>query len=200
MIADFGLTRFLSTVDKSFRSGQRQESEFGGYASTFVGTLTYMSPERILGEGYNQTSDIFSFGKIMVATALGESPPNSSYWTRLSGVLDKNQEEKVNFSQDCLNWSKDFLDFVMLCLRSDSNSRPSSGALLQHQFLQTHGKNSPDNFTLLIKPTEPIIESKKIMAVLNEKLLQYQNEGNSSVEIQIYIRQCLSLLGLSFEK
>ena len=45
-IADFGLTKILSAVDKSFTSGKRQESELGRHASTFVGTFKYMSPKR----------------------------------------------------------------------------------------------------------------------------------------------------------
>lgn len=32
---------------------------------TSVGTITYMSPERILGKPYNAKSDVWSFGIVM---------------------------------------------------------------------------------------------------------------------------------------
>ena len=47
-VSDFGIVREMeSTVAK---------------ANTFVGTLTYMSPERISGEAYSYASDLWSFG------------------------------------------------------------------------------------------------------------------------------------------
>ena len=44
-LADFGISK---AVD-----GNK------GYASSFVGTMTYMSPERIVGEAYGYPSDIW---------------------------------------------------------------------------------------------------------------------------------------------
>lgn len=54
-------------------------------AHTFVGTLTYMSPERINGEGYSYSSDIWSLGLTLLTTALGKLPleTKNGYW----GVL-----------------------------------------------------------------------------------------------------------------
>lgn len=54
-------------------------------ASTFVGTVTYMSPERINGDEYSYSSDVWSLGMMLLATALGRLPfeTNKGYW----GVL-----------------------------------------------------------------------------------------------------------------
>ncbi|KAG4387899.1 hypothetical protein AAZX31_09G064200 [Glycine max] len=44
-----------------------------GQANTFVGTYSYMSPERIIGNlhGYNYKSDIWSLGLILLKCATG---------------------------------------------------------------------------------------------------------------------------------
>ncbi len=36
--------------------------------ATFVGTVTYMSPERIHGKSYNTPSDIFGLGIVVILT------------------------------------------------------------------------------------------------------------------------------------
>jgi serine/threonine protein kinase len=40
-------------------------------ASTFVGTMNYMSPERMEGEKYNFEGDIWSLGIILIELATG---------------------------------------------------------------------------------------------------------------------------------
>lgn len=43
-------------------------------ANTFVGTRSYMSPERLLGSGYNIRSDIWSLGLSLIEMAIGQYP------------------------------------------------------------------------------------------------------------------------------
>jgi len=43
-------------------------------ANSFVGTRSYMSPERLLGTGYNIRSDIWSLGLSLVEMAIGQYP------------------------------------------------------------------------------------------------------------------------------
>ncbi|KAG5181978.1 kinase-like domain-containing protein, partial [Tribonema minus] len=59
-IGDFGVTRELGAT--------------ASLASTFTGTLTYMSPERINSESYSYPSDIWSLGLVLVTLALGYFP------------------------------------------------------------------------------------------------------------------------------
>lgn len=42
--------------------------------ATFVGTVTYMSPERIHGKGYNTPSDVWSVGAVAAEMLLGHHP------------------------------------------------------------------------------------------------------------------------------
>lgn len=59
-IADFGVSKHL---DKTH-----------GIAHTFVGTLIYMSPERISSVKYGPNCDVWSFGLIMYELATGNNP------------------------------------------------------------------------------------------------------------------------------
>lgn len=47
-------------------------------ADTFVGTSTYMAPERIQGEKYTVKSDVWSFGLSIMELAIGKFPFASS--------------------------------------------------------------------------------------------------------------------------
>ena len=71
--------------------GQVKVSDFGcvaelqdsfGKCGTFVGTVPYMSPERIHGEEYSYASDVWSFGLTIVECALGHFPyaRAQGYW------------------------------------------------------------------------------------------------------------------------
>ena len=59
-LTDFGISKQLgSTID---------------FASSFIGTMTYMSPERIQCKPYTYASDIWSFGIIVYEMAVGSLP------------------------------------------------------------------------------------------------------------------------------
>ena len=47
-------------------------------ADTFVGTSTYMAPERIQGERYTVKSDVWSFGLTIMELAIGKFPFQSN--------------------------------------------------------------------------------------------------------------------------
>ena len=59
-IADFGV------------SGQIENTL--EYKHSWVGTATYMSPERFKGEPYNHDTDIWSLGLAIIECALGRYP------------------------------------------------------------------------------------------------------------------------------
>ena len=59
-LTDFGITKQLDS-----------EEQFSG---TFVGTMNYMSPERMEGEKYNFEGDIWSLGLVMIELCTGNYP------------------------------------------------------------------------------------------------------------------------------
>ena len=60
-LSDFGISKQLG-------------SDACAQAGTQVGTLAYMSPERVRGETYGFSSDVWSFGLIALETATGSYP------------------------------------------------------------------------------------------------------------------------------
>ncbi len=56
-LADFGIAKELANT--------------AGVAHTFVGTATYMSPERATGQDYSYQADIWSVGMVVYEIATG---------------------------------------------------------------------------------------------------------------------------------
>jgi serine/threonine protein kinase len=79
-LADFGIVRQL---------GEGTQDQ---YAKTWVGTMVYMSPERMSsssGSGYSFPSDIWSLGLSIFSVALGRYPyQDIAYWELLSSIKD----------------------------------------------------------------------------------------------------------------
>jgi mitogen-activated protein kinase kinase len=65
-------------------------------ADTFVGTSTYMAPERIQGERYTVKSDVWSFGLSIMEMAIGKFPFGSNEQSDAdcepAGILDLLQQ------------------------------------------------------------------------------------------------------------
>jgi len=123
--------------------GEVKVSDFGivkelddslAQAKTFVGTLSYMSPERISGQEYSYESDIWSVGLSIMALAMGRFPLNSSsgYW----GLLHKLRDEPSPELPSDMDFSDDFRDFLRQCLIKDPKKRPSAKTLLAHRFVR----------------------------------------------------------------
>lgn len=107
-------------------------------ATTFVGTLTYMSPERIASEEYSYKSDVWSLGLSIMTCALGKFPYSSrgGYWELLHMIRNENPPQLPEGE-----FSDLFRDFLAKCLKKDQTERWSVKQLLEHDFLQRYCKN-----------------------------------------------------------
>ncbi|CAM9812240.1 unnamed protein product, partial [Phaeothamnion confervicola] len=103
-------------------------------AQTFVGTVTYMSPERINGEAYSYPSDVWSMGLSLMTTALGRLPLDTKggYWSVLHAIRDSEPPELPADG----SWSEEFRSFTHACLQKDPAKRPGCEALLRHPFVR----------------------------------------------------------------
>ena len=122
-ISDFGLVRHL---DSSISQ-----------ADTFVGTFTYMSPERICGEEYSYSADIWGLGLTLVTCAMGRFPYDHSggYWGLVSALREMDAPSLPP------SFSPAFRDFVRQCLHKEPGKRPTARYLLRHHpFLQWGGE------------------------------------------------------------
>ncbi|KAG0671079.1 MAP kinase kinase (MEK) [Maudiozyma exigua] len=114
-------------------------------ADTFVGTSTYMSPERIQGNGYSVKGDVWSLGLMIIELITGEFPLGGHNDTP-RGILDLLQRI-VNEPAPTLPIDDPFpnnlRNFVDRCCVKDAKDRGSISELLDHDFILHFNKN-PD--------------------------------------------------------
>lgn len=123
-------------------SGQLANSVTRCYS--WVGTVTYMSPERISGKAYSFDSDIWSLGLSLVECATGRfpyPPPDHSpagkapmgFWDLLDYIVEKPPPALPSNTH-----SPEFCSFINSCLQKDPKDRKSAADLLDHPWLNKH--------------------------------------------------------------
>lgn len=133
--------------------GQLKISDFGvsGHLAnsvskcvSWVGTVTYMSPERIKGDAYSYDADVWSLGLCLMEVALGRFPysgaaadggaaMNLGFWELLDFIVS----EPVP-ALPAEQFSAEFRDFTGRCLVKEPAQRPKVSDLLDHAFLAKH--------------------------------------------------------------
>ncbi|KAH8397818.1 hypothetical protein KR222_002768 [Zaprionus bogoriensis] len=147
-------------------SGEIKICDFGvsgqlidSMANSFVGTRSYMSPERLQGTHYSVQSDIWSLGLSLVEMAIGIypiPPPDSAALESIFGKKaneDGSQpvlEPKVMAIFELLDYivnepppklehkifSNEFKDFVDICLKKQPDERADLKTLLSHPWIR----------------------------------------------------------------
>ncbi|XP_056167561.1 mitogen-activated protein kinase kinase 5-like [Syzygium oleosum] len=144
-IADFGVSRILSqTMDP---------------CNSSVGTIAYMSPERIntdLNHGkYNgYAGDIWSFGVSILEFYLGRFPfavSRQGDWASLMCAICMSQPPEAPASA-----SGDFRDFIACCLQRDPAQRWTAYQLLRHPFILNHNQGLHHQ---VLPPPPPLFSS-----------------------------------------
>jgi len=119
------------------RTGQVKLTDFGiskvlgsaaGVGVTFVGTATYMAPERACGEDYGFASDIWSAGMVIYELATGRHPLAAASFPELLEALTESPVPRLEEG----GFPSDLRDFVACCLTRDAARRPDAAALVGH--------------------------------------------------------------------
>jgi serine/threonine protein kinase len=110
-----------------------------GECATFVGTVTYMAPERLEGQKYSFASDIWGVGVAVAECALGSFPfikdnglPVNSFWELLNHIKTK-EPPRLDPSW---GFSPELCDFVNICVKKDPRERATVMDLLNHPFIK----------------------------------------------------------------
>jgi len=120
-ITDFGISATINTTL--------------AVCNTFLGTLTYMSPERLENAQYSYPADIWSLGLTLVEAATGKYPYDVKAGT--FELMLQVMNEDLPFLNNS-GFSPEFRDFVSSCLHKDPLRRPPAEQLLSHAFILKH--------------------------------------------------------------
>ncbi|KAL5554500.1 hypothetical protein UlMin_041901 [Ulmus minor] len=139
-IADFGVSRILAqTMD----------------CNSSVGTIAYMSPERIntdinQGQYDGYAGDIWSLGVSILEFYLGKFPfsvGRQGDWASLMVAICMAQPPEAPPTA-----SKDFRDFISCCLQKEPSRRWTAAKLLRHPFLSQNQTQVLNNAHQLLPP------------------------------------------------
>lgn len=135
-LSDFGLARDLKE-GQGINSGST-DGESNSVTNTFVGTVAYMSPERLKGKKYTYASDIWALGISILECVLGRSP-----FVDMQHYFDY-VEAAVSIPADLVRGqvSDDLYDFLRRMTDEDENNRPRAIELLEHRWIVNSAKNS----------------------------------------------------------
>ncbi|KAF1350965.1 putative MAP kinase [Delphinella strobiligena] len=124
--------------------------EFGtkGDANTFIGTSYYMAPERITGQSYTITSDVWSLGVTLLEVAQNRFPfpADGSEMEPRAGLIDlltyivsqqipKLRDEVGLPNGQDIRWSDNFKYFIECSLEKEPNRRATPWRMLEHPWM-----------------------------------------------------------------
>ena len=133
-ISDFGIAREL--MAKSSES-----SDVDMLADTFVGTISYMSPERLAGSKYSYSSDVWALGITLISVANGTNPFGTMSFFELLEHLKGLDSSPALLS----DFSSDFKNFIEHCLKFKHEERASVSELLSHSWISKYHHLVVDN-------------------------------------------------------
>lgn len=127
-LTDFGISRDFE---------QSQE-----FMKTVVGTISYMSPERLAAQKYNAKSDIWSLGITVIELATGEYPlEKSNSYIQLYQYLKTTEEFGLPEAYEA---TEEFRDFCFLATLKDPINRPTAAELMSHPWIMNNLQKDVD--------------------------------------------------------
>ncbi|GAW22482.1 hypothetical protein ANO14919_120190 [Xylariales sp. No.14919] len=194
-LGDFGLSKMIQSHD---------------FASTYVGTPFYMSPEICAAERYTLKSDIWSLGCVIYELCAREPPFNAKSHLQL---VQRIKEGKVaNLPRI---YSAELMATIKDCLKVNPDARPDTAALLnlpivrlmrmQREAVELKGKLSTREAALALKLKETdrhlaSIEADKSLARQEiESSLRREWEVKARLEIDRLVKIELQELQRRFE-
>ncbi|UNI14237.1 Mitogen-activated protein kinase kinase [Purpureocillium takamizusanense] len=120
--------------------------DFGtkGEANTFIGTSYYMAPERITGQSYTITSDVWSTGVTLLEVAQHRFPfpADGTEMQPRAGLIDlltyivRQPVPKLKDEPDMdVYWSDNFKYFIECCLEKQPHRRASPWKMMEHPWM-----------------------------------------------------------------
>lgn len=126
-LSDFGITKDLGVTI--------------GICNTFVGTVIYMSPERINGKKYSYSSDLWSLGLMLIELATGKYPypKTNTYIEMVENIMTMPDP-----ALPAKHFSEEFKDFVSHCVKKLPEQRWSVIQLAAHPWVLKYSQHEVD--------------------------------------------------------
>ncbi|KAF2300133.1 hypothetical protein GH714_009370 [Hevea brasiliensis] len=142
--------------------------------ATFVGTVTYMSPERIRNDSYSYPADIWSLGLALFECGTGEFP-----YTANEGPVNLMLQilEDPSPSPSKHKFSPEFCSFIDTCLQKDPDARPTAEQLLSHPFIMKYAHTSVDLASYVQSVFDPTQKMKDLADVNADDTLLLTFDG-----------------------
>ncbi|CAO1627645.1 unnamed protein product [Sympodiomycopsis kandeliae] len=118
-------------------------------AGTFTGTSYYMAPERIKGQPYTITSDVWSLGLTILEVASNRFPfppegePPLGPIDLLSYIITMKTPEIQDDPEAGIKWSRALRDFIERCLEKEGTRRLGPRKMLTHPFIRKSETRQP---------------------------------------------------------
>jgi serine/threonine protein kinase len=154
-LGDFGLSKMIKSQD---------------FASTYVGTPFYMSPEICAAEKYTLKSDIWSLGCIIYELCAREPPFNAKTHFQL---IQKIKDGRINPLPDM--YSAELNHVIKDCLKVNPDRRPDTAQLLNNPIVKLMRKEKEVvDLNRALKAREEILREKE--TALNLRLVSMDKE------------------------
>lgn len=111
-LGDFGLSKVMQSHD---------------FASTYVGTPYYMSPEICASERYTLHSDIWALGCIMYELCTTRVPFNAATHIQLIQKINSGKIDPIP-----AQYSQELNEVIRTCLKVNPHQRPDTSVLINH--------------------------------------------------------------------
>ena len=148
-----------------------------------IGTPYWMSPEVISQSNYDSKCDIWSLGITCIEMAEGK-PPYSEIRTFL--VMKKIISNPPKGLTNPKLWSKEFNDFVSLCLTFDPLKRPSAKDLIKHPFICKYNRGYKVIEELINNSIDEIKEYRERMMENDNSNYEDNNEISEKDSLENY--------------
>lgn len=120
--------------------------DFGtkGEANTFIGTSYYMAPERITGQSYTITSDVWSTGVTLLEVAQHRFPfpadgtemqPRAGLIDLLTYIVRQEIPKLKDEPAASIFWTENFKYFIECCLEKEPSRRATPWRMLEHPWM-----------------------------------------------------------------
>jgi len=117
-LCDFGLARSIDDFDRR-----------NGPPMTICGTDEYMAPEVILGMDYDERSDVFSYGMLLLECIVGPDNVKNKLERKSSNFFELDTDLIRNMASKT-SCPRDLLELALFCCAYEPNARPDFNEVL----------------------------------------------------------------------